>query len=94
MNNFEALEERIVQLLNKLKENHLLIHQLTDESHQLKQKAAALDTQVQILKKDNEALKMANSLLGSNESKATTKRKINSLIKEVDFCIHQLTAIK
>jgi hypothetical protein len=94
MNNFEALEERIVQLLNKLKENHLLIHQLTDENHQLKQKAAAFDTQVQILKKDNEALKMANSLLGSNESKATTKRKINSLIKEVDFCIHQLTAIK
>jgi hypothetical protein len=37
---------------------------------------------------------MANSLLGSKESKAITKRKITSLIKEVDFCIHQLSEIK
>ena len=31
MKNLELLEERIVQLLNKLKENHLLISQLSEE---------------------------------------------------------------
>ena len=94
MNNFDVLEERIVQLLNKLKENHLLINKLKTENQQFEQESISLKTQISELKKENESLKMANSLLGSNESKAITKRKINSLIKEVDFCIHQLSEIR
>ncbi len=94
MNNFDVLEERIVQLLNKLKENHLLINKLKTENQQFEQESISLETQISELKKENESLKMANSLLGSNENKAITKRKINSLIKEVDFCIHQLSEIR
>ena len=91
MNNFDVLEERIVQLINKLKENHLLINKLQTETQEFKEHSSSLKTQILEFKKENESLKMANSLLGSKESKATTKRKINSLIKEVDFCIHQLS---
>lgn len=94
MNNFDTLEERIVQLLNKLKENHLLINKLKTENQQYKQESSSLETKISELKRENESLKMANSLLGSKESKAITKRKINSLIKEVDFCIHQLSEVK
>ena len=94
MNNFDVLEERIVQLLNKLKENHLLINQLETDNHHLEQESSSLKTQISELKKENQSLKMVNSLLGSKESKAITKRKINSLIKEVDFCIHQLSDIR
>jgi phage shock protein A len=94
MNNFDVLEERIVQLLNKLKENHLLINKLQTENQQFEQESSSLKTQISELKKESESLKMANSLLGSKESKAITKRKINSLIKEVDFCIHQLSDIR
>lgn len=94
MNNFDVLEERIVQLLNKLKENHLLINKLQTENQQFEQESSSLKTQISELKKENESLKMANYLLGSKESKAITKRKINSLIKEVDFCIHQLSDIR
>jgi FtsZ-binding cell division protein ZapB len=94
MNNFDVLEERIVQLLNKLKENHLLINKLQTENQQFSQESTSLKTQISELKRENESLKMANSLLGSKESKAITKRKITSLIKEVDFCIHQLSEIK
>ena len=94
MNNFDTLEERIVQLLNKLKENHLLINKLKTENQQYKQESSSLETQISELKRENESLKVANSLLGSKESKAITKRKINSLIKEVDFCIHQLSEVK
>ncbi len=93
MNNFDVLEERIVQLLNKLKENHLLINKLQTENQQFSQESTSLKTQISELKRENESLKMANSLLGSKESKAITKRKINSLIKEVDFCIHQLSEV-
>ena len=94
MNNFDVLEERIVQLLNKLKENHLLINKLETENQQFSRDSSSLKTEISELKKENESLKMANALLGSKESKAITKRKINSLIKEVDFCIHQLSEVR
>ena len=93
MKNLLLLEERIVQLLNKLKENHLLISQLGEEKEGLEKQNLDYKEKVLHLKSENESLKVANSLLGSEESKAVTKRKINSLIKEVDFCIHQLTEI-
>lgn len=93
MKNLVLLEERIVQLLNKLKENHLLISQLSEEKQGLEKQNLDFKEKVSYLKSENESLKVANSLLGSEESKAVTKRKINSLIKEVDFCIHQLTEI-
>ena len=94
MNNFDVLEDRIVQLLNKLKENHLLINNLQLEKSQFEEESNSLKTKISELKKENESLRMANSLLGSKESKAITKRKINSLIKEVDFCIDQLSEIR
>ena len=93
MKNLVLLEERIIQLLNKLKENHLLISQLSEEKQGLEKQNLDYKEKVSYLKSENESLKVANSLLGSEESKAVTKRKINSLIKEVDFCIHQLTKI-
>ena len=93
MKNLGLLEERIVQLLNKLKENHLLISQLSEEKQGLEKQNLDFKDKVSHLKSENESLKVANSLLGSEESRAVTKRKINSLIKEVDFCIHQLTEI-
>jgi hypothetical protein len=43
------------------------------------------------LQKDFESLKMANSLLGSEDYKKDTKLKINSLIREIDYCIAQLS---
>ena len=94
MNDFDVLEERIFQLLNKLKENHLLISKLEAENQEFSQESSSLRTEISELKKDNESLRMANALLGSKESKAITKRKINSLIKEVDFCINQLSEVR
>ena len=41
--------------------------------------------------KKYEALKIANSLLGSDENKRDTKLKINSLVREIDYCIAQLS---
>lgn len=94
MNDFDVLEDRIFQLLNKLKENHLLISKLEAENQEFSQESSSLKTEISELKKDNESLRMANALLGSKESKAITKRKINSLIKEVDFCINQLSEVR
>ena len=47
--------------------------------------------EIDSLKKEYEALKIANSLLGSEENKRDSKLKINSLIREIDYCIAQLS---
>ena len=94
MNHFDILEEKIIQLLNKLKDNHLLINKLKDQVQELEQSNVDFKVKISQLKSDNDSLKIANSLLGSKESKAISKRKINSLIKEVDFCINHLSQIK
>ena len=94
MDHFDILEERIVQLLNKVKDNHLLINKLKNEVQELEQSKVDFKAQISQLKSDNDSFKIANSLLGSKESKSISKRKINSLIKEVDFCINHLSEIK
>ena len=94
MIHFDILEERIVQLLNKLKDNHFLINKLKIESQELEDSNLDFKTQISRLKSENDSLRIANSLIGSKESKAISKRKINSLIREVDFCINHLSEIK
>ena len=94
LNHFDVLEEKIVQLLNKLKDNHFLINKLKNEVQELEESKVDFKAQISQLKLDNDSLKIVNSLIGSKESKAISKRKINSLIKEVDFCINHLSEIK
>nr|WP_262497298.1 hypothetical protein [Flavobacterium columnare] len=43
------------------------------------------------MKAELDAVKITNALLGSDEFKRDTKLKINSLIKEIDYCIAQLS---
>ena len=38
-----------------------------------------------------ETLKIANSMLGSDENKRETKLKINALIRDIDHCIGQIS---
>ncbi len=38
-----------------------------------------------------ETLKTANALLGSDDFKRETKIKINSIIREIDYCVAQLS---
>jgi cell shape-determining protein MreC len=85
------LESRIIVLLNKLKDNHLNLKTLKERNVLLEKEKIEMEVQVKSLKEENKSLKIANNLLGSNEGKTQTKAKINSLIKEVDYCISQLT---
>ena len=90
MSHFDILEEKIVLLLNKLKDNHLLINKLKIEMNGLEESNVDFKTQISKLRSENDNLKIANSLLGSKENKSVSKRKINNLIKEVDFCLNQI----
>ena len=87
----DSLESRIEKLFTK-------INSLEKNSAALKEELNIASTVIQkqnneftSLKTGFDTLKMANSLLGGDENKRDTKLKINSLIREIDYCIAQLS---
>jgi chromosome segregation ATPase len=93
-----VIAEIIDTLENKIEKLFLKINSLEKKSQDLKieltNSVAIIQTQSQeidALKKQYETLKLANALLGSEENKRDTKLKINSLIREIDYCIAQLS---
>jgi chromosome segregation ATPase len=87
----DTLENKIEKLFTRMasleKINQDLKTELTNTATIIHNQSREIDT----LKKEYEALKIANSLLGSEENKRDTKLKINSLIREIDYCIAQLS---
>tara|TARA_B100000963_G_scaffold358380_1_gene382922 strand:- start:1145 stop:1441 length:297 start_codon:yes stop_codon:yes gene_type:complete len=84
------IEKNIILLLNKLKDNHLLIKSLKSKLKELESTNFNFIQEINLLKQKNKSLSVANSLLGSDENRVETKEKINSLIKDIDICINQL----
>lgn len=87
----DTLESRLQKLFNKIDHLEQTSAQLREELQKattiMQQQSADMD----VLKKQYESLKITNSLLGSEENKRDTKLKINSLIREIDYCIAQLS---
>ncbi|AWA31291.1 hypothetical protein HYN48_14980 [Flavobacterium magnum] len=87
----DTLEARLQKLLSKLESLEKSAEGLKQE---LKQAALTIEQQsreIETLKSQHDTLRIANSLLGSDENKRDTKLKINSLIREIDYCIAQLS---
>lgn len=85
------LESRLQNVFSKIDE-------LENNTSKLKQELA--DAMVIIKNQSDEIdsltnqynnLKLASSFLGSDDNKKETKLKINSLIREIDYCIAQLS---
>ena len=86
-----SLEQRILKLLQlqeNLKQEHL---KLNEEIAQYQQKISSHKAEITTWQEQYETLKVANSLLGSDDNKRETKLKINALIREIDNCIVQLS---
>ena len=87
----DSLENQIGKLFSKIKgleQDSVSIKAEMNTSAMLIQKQS--DEIIQ-LKSECDSLRMANSLLGGEENKRDTKLKINSLIREIDYCIAQLS---
>lgn len=87
----DTLENKIVKLFSKmqfLEKNNL---ELSEKLAHATQIIAQQAEEIEKLKKHYETLKITNTLLGSDENKRDTKLKINSLIREIDYCIAQLS---
>jgi len=87
----DTLENKVEKLFNKMK---VLEKNNQDLKNELIKTASIIQTQsqeIEALKTQYETLKVANTLLGSDDNKRDTKLKINSLIREIDYCIAQLS---
>ena len=87
----KTLESNIEKLFSKIdtleKNNSILNREIKDSALTIKNQSS----EIEHLKSKYNSIKMANSLLGSEENKRDTKLKINSLIREIDYCISQLS---
>lgn len=87
----DSLENKLQKLIQKTEKLESLNQELANE---ITRSASVISSQAQeiaSMQKQIETLKTANSLLGSDENKRETKLKINSLIREIDYCIAQLS---
>jgi chromosome segregation ATPase len=87
----DTLEIKVQKLFTKMKILEQNNQDLKDEIIKTANVIKAQSEQIEALKKQYETLKIANSLLGSDNNKRDTKFKINSLIREIDYCIAQLS---
>ena len=86
----ETLEKKISILFSKMNDLEETNKSLKNElaiSNQLNLQYLA---KIELLQNEGSILKITNSLLGSDDYKRDTKLKINSLIREIDYCIAQL----
>ena len=95
MNNIEdivdSLENKISKVLHKLELLKLANSKLNKELEITRQAIQNQKVQIANWEEKYEALKMANTILGSDENKRETKLKINALIRDIDHCIAQLS---
>lgn len=87
----DALENKVSKILHKqevLKQTNARLSQQLEEQEQ---KLLEQQEEIASWADKYETLKMANSMLGSDENKRETKLKINALIREIDHCIGQLS---
>ena len=87
----DSLESKLLKLAQKLEGLQRANGELENEITQSASLISRQHEEIVALKQQNESLKMANSLLGSDDNKRETKLKINSLIREIDHCIAQLS---
>lgn len=87
----DSLENRVGEFLRKQKDLKQANLKLAAEIDALKGKNAQYRKEISDWENENESLKLANSLLGSDQFKKETKLKINALIREIDLCITQLS---
>jgi len=87
----DSLENKISKVLHKQEVLKQTNAKLTEELSNFQQKIIQQEEELSSWIEKYEALKIANSMLGSDENKRETKLKINTLIKDIDHCIAQLS---
>lgn len=88
VNSLESNIAKVLHNMEVLKQTNAKLSQELAKSQQKNLEQAEL---LSTWEEKYETLKLANSLLGSDDNKRETKLKINALIREIDHCIAQLS---
>lgn len=86
----DSLENKISKLLHKLELLNQANSKLEKELATVSGERDAIRNSLQEWEEKYNSLKLANSMLGSDTNKTEAKLRINSLIRELDYCIIQL----
>ncbi|BAO77110.1 hypothetical protein [Winogradskyella sp. PG-2] len=87
----DALENKISKVLHKQEVLKQTNAKLSEQLEQQQQKLLEQQEELGSWAEKYETLKIANSMLGSDENKRETKLKINALIRDIDHCIGQIS---
>ena len=87
----DSLENRISKLLHSHQNMKQANAKLEGDLSVLKTQHNQFQEEIDGWREKCDSLKLANSMLGSEEYKRDTKLKINALIREIDQCITQLS---
>ena len=87
----DTLENRISKVLHKQEVLKQTNAKLSEKLENQRQQILEYQEQISEWSDRYETLKTANAMLGSDENKRETKLKINSLIRDIDHCIAQLS---
>lgn len=90
-NPIDLLKINVQKLIEQRQSTMAKVEALTEQVKELEEENKHLNHRFESLKAENRSLKTANAMLGSTEYKRETKLKINSLIREIDQCIIQLS---
>jgi len=86
----DSLENKISKLLHKIELLNQSKNKLEQEIVTLRNEDDALRNTILEWEERYNSLKLANSILGSDNNKTEAKLKINTLIRELDYCMAQL----
>ncbi|MDG5491412.1 hypothetical protein [Psychroserpens sp. SPM9] len=87
----DSLENKISKVLHRLEVLKQTNAKISQELAIQQQKNIQQQEEISSWVEKYESLKVANSLLGSDENNRETKLKINTLIRDIDHCIAQLS---
>jgi DNA-binding protein H-NS len=86
----DSLENRVSKMLHRLEVLEQKNQKLNQELADSKEQTARLHEEISQREEKFNSLKIANSMLGSDNNKKEAKLKINTLIRQIDHCIAQL----
>jgi hypothetical protein len=87
----DSLEIRFQKFLKKMEDLQEVNRILSMKLEESERFILNQNQEIKAIKANFDSIKITNSLLGSDEYKRDTKLKINSLIREIDYCIAQLS---
>nr|WP_316927966.1 hypothetical protein [Kordia algicida] len=86
----DSLENSVSEMLHRLQVLEQKNQQLRQELTNSKEESQRLHEEISQWEEKYNTLKIANSMLGSDNNKKEAKLKINTLIRQIDHCIAQL----